>query len=178
MKNVRIGILVALAVTAALFFAWRFYNPNVPLWGGKGTDVYCTADAKLCSDGSYVGRVPPDCEFAACPAGSSDNQSGASVTLETKIDQGASGLDVKVIPLAILEDSRCPLDVQCIQAGTVRIRALLSSGLGEATQIFELGKPITTEAESVELIEVRPYPQEDVQVDAFGYTFVFKVMKR
>ncbi|MFH0737478.1 MAG: hypothetical protein V1827_02180 [Candidatus Micrarchaeota archaeon] len=29
--------------------------------------VACTADAKICSDGSAVGRVPPDCEFAPCP---------------------------------------------------------------------------------------------------------------
>ncbi len=27
----------------------------------------CTMDAKLCPDGSAVGRVPPDCEFAPCP---------------------------------------------------------------------------------------------------------------
>ncbi len=25
-------------------------------------------DAKQCPDGSYVGRVGPDCEFAACPS--------------------------------------------------------------------------------------------------------------
>jgi len=29
--------------------------------------VACTADAKICPDGTGVGRVPPDCEFAACP---------------------------------------------------------------------------------------------------------------
>lgn len=29
--------------------------------------VACTMDAKECPDGSYVGRIPPDCEFAACP---------------------------------------------------------------------------------------------------------------
>jgi hypothetical protein len=28
----------------------------------------CTADAKICPDGSAVGRIPPDCEFAPCPA--------------------------------------------------------------------------------------------------------------
>ena len=27
----------------------------------------CTLDAKKCPDGSFVGRVAPDCEFAACP---------------------------------------------------------------------------------------------------------------
>ena len=29
--------------------------------------VSCTMDAKQCPDGSYVGRMGPDCEFAACP---------------------------------------------------------------------------------------------------------------
>jgi len=29
--------------------------------------VFCTADAKLCPDGSAVGRVGPNCEFAPCP---------------------------------------------------------------------------------------------------------------
>lgn len=29
--------------------------------------VFCTMDAKMCPDGSYVGRVAPDCEFAPCP---------------------------------------------------------------------------------------------------------------
>ena len=29
--------------------------------------VACTAEAKLCPDGSAVGRVAPDCEFEACP---------------------------------------------------------------------------------------------------------------
>lgn len=29
--------------------------------------VFCTTDAKICPDGSAVSRVPPTCEFAACP---------------------------------------------------------------------------------------------------------------
>jgi hypothetical protein len=29
--------------------------------------VACTEDAKECPDGSFVARVPPDCEFAPCP---------------------------------------------------------------------------------------------------------------
>lgn len=27
----------------------------------------CTMDAMQCPDGSYVGRVPPSCNFAPCP---------------------------------------------------------------------------------------------------------------
>ncbi len=29
--------------------------------------TFCTQDVFLCSDGSYVGRVAPSCEFAPCP---------------------------------------------------------------------------------------------------------------
>lgn len=36
-------------------------RPSVP-----PGDVVCTMDAKQCPDGSYVGRVPPSCEFAPC----------------------------------------------------------------------------------------------------------------
>ena len=32
-----------------------------------GGQVACTMDAKMCPDGSFVGRVAPDCAFAACP---------------------------------------------------------------------------------------------------------------
>lgn len=33
----------------------------------NGNAVACTQDAKLCPDGSYVGRTEPNCEFAPCP---------------------------------------------------------------------------------------------------------------
>ena len=38
-------------------------SENKGLW----EPVACTMEAKICPDGSSVGRVPPDCEFAPCP---------------------------------------------------------------------------------------------------------------
>ncbi len=35
-------------------------NPQPP--------VYCAQDVMRCADGTYVGRVPPACDFKACPA--------------------------------------------------------------------------------------------------------------
>lgn len=32
--------------------------------------IFCTQEAKICPDGSYVSRTGPNCEFAACPGGS------------------------------------------------------------------------------------------------------------
>lgn len=36
--------------------------PTIPPVSGV-----CTQDTKLCSDGSYVSRIPPTCEFPPCP---------------------------------------------------------------------------------------------------------------
>lgn len=52
-------IIILTVIAGAVFFI--FYNNN------KEAPAYCTMEAKLCSDGSYVGRVGSDCEFAACP---------------------------------------------------------------------------------------------------------------
>ncbi len=57
MKKIFLLVLVALAVTlTGCALPWQ-----------KTTPVACTMEAKLCSDGSSVGRTGPNCEFAACP---------------------------------------------------------------------------------------------------------------
>jgi hypothetical protein len=41
---------------------------SFPYWdSGKETPGACTMEAKQCPDGSYVSRIPPDCEFSLCP---------------------------------------------------------------------------------------------------------------
>ena len=42
----------------------------IPTPAPEDKGVACTMDAKLCPDGSSVGRIPPNCEFAPCPASS------------------------------------------------------------------------------------------------------------
>lgn len=41
-------------------------------------DVACTMEAMQCPDGSFVGRQPPSCEFAACPGQGRGNGSGST----------------------------------------------------------------------------------------------------
>lgn len=55
--------------------------------------VFCTQEAKLCPDGSYVGRIGPKCEFAQCPDSdngdlwktSTDSQTGISFKYPEKL---------------------------------------------------------------------------------------------
>jgi hypothetical protein len=166
MKNYAliIGVL-ALVVGGG---SWAIYTRVAQAPGGGKA---CTMEAKLCPDGSAVGRTGPNCEFAECP-------SGGSISLEARIGQEVSGLDVSIMPLAVLQDSRCPIDVQCIQAGTVKMRARLTSGLGTATQEFTIGQPITTEAETVTLTDVSPQPTAGIKIKDSEYVFRFEVAKR
>lgn len=57
------SIFVGLAVLLAGIFMWYYRTPEPP-------EFACTADAKMCEDGSFVGRTGPKCEFAPCPADS------------------------------------------------------------------------------------------------------------
>jgi hypothetical protein len=40
--------------------------------------VVCAADAKICPDGTAVGRVPPECDFAPCPPETSSSGGGSA----------------------------------------------------------------------------------------------------
>jgi len=98
--------------------------------------------------------------------------------VEVSLGQTISALGVTITPLEVLEDSRCPTDVVCIQAGRVRLRATLVSGLGTADQVFIIGEPITTEAEEVTLVAVEPAPVSTVAIKNADYRFTFKIQKR
>lgn len=135
----------------------------------------CTMEAKICPDGSVVGRSGPKCEFTACPITKKEE----GIILKAKIGETKSGLDVSVTPISIIEDSRCPSDVTCIQAGTVRVKIKILSGLGESEMIISFnGQPVTTEVEQIELVEVLPYPNSKIKTTPNDYVFSFKISKR
>jgi hypothetical protein len=51
-----------------MFFGAMFsHTPYTPPTASSTEPVACTMEAKLCPDGSYVGRTGPNCEFTACP---------------------------------------------------------------------------------------------------------------
>lgn len=172
-RTIFVGVI--LLVAAGGFLWWRSYGFNIPQAPGS---VACTMEAKLCPDGSYVGRQGPSCEFAACPTVASTTPSGTTLQIKGGIGESIQGAGVVISPILVLEDSRCPTDVQCIQAGTVRVRTQLQTGQGSAEQIFALNKPITTEAEIITLIEVTPTKNSKVTISPSDYVFTFKVVKR
>jgi hypothetical protein len=68
MQN-KVFVLVFIAVVFVLGGLLYIYNPSPTEYKNPNEEepVACTMEAKLCSDGSYVGRTGPNCEFTACP---------------------------------------------------------------------------------------------------------------
>jgi hypothetical protein len=68
MKGKMLAVVLLVILAVAIIGAARYLRPaprlSIP---APGAGVFCTADAKMCPDGSYVGRRPPSCEFAPCP---------------------------------------------------------------------------------------------------------------
>lgn len=52
-------ILIIVAVLATVMYLISGFSQTNP--------VVCTQEAKICPDGSAVGRTGPNCEFTSCP---------------------------------------------------------------------------------------------------------------
>jgi hypothetical protein len=72
--------------------------------------------------------------------------------VEVGLNESKMVSQVELSPQTLLEDSRCPVDVSCIQAGTVRVRTKLTFNDGYITErTFSLGKPILVQGVTVTL---------------------------
>lgn len=157
-------IVIGVVVLAVLGF-WLFNSSNKAPEGQA-----CTTEAKICPDGTAVGRTGPNCEFATCPT----VQGAATSTVATIGVGGTATINgVQITALNLVQDSRCPVDVQCIQAGTVTVRAAVDSfnkdfvfTLGEAQEIGNL---------IVKLESVTPAKNSKETIKTSDYRFTFSV---
>ena len=81
----------------------------------------------------------------------------------------------------IVEDSRCPPDVECVWAGNAKIRITLAKGR-KAAKTFELNsalKPdsILFEGYDIRLVDVRPRPGERVKMVAMPPAATISITK-
>ncbi len=115
-RNLAPLFIIFIVVFAALGIG-TYYAKNraVP------TPVACTMEAKLCPDGSYVGRVGPRCEFAECPAApnptptsectkDSDCPSSQYVCVETQgMGTACPSNDPSCVPTHVVIKGECKL---------------------------------------------------------------------
>lgn len=99
-------------------------------------------------------------------------------TIDDGIDRARIGQTVvrsgiSVMPIAIVEDSRCPAKVACIQAGTVRI---LADVAGSRTEL-KLDQPVAVAGGTVNLIEVHPGLRAETVTYPDEYRLGFRITR-
>ena len=100
----------------------------------------------------------------------------------TTADADADGSDVRlgqtayvngprVRPVAVLEDSRCPADAQCVWAGRVRLKMLWLKPAGDQEFELTLGEPKPLADGAITLTSVRPEKVSGRAAEQADYRF-------
>ena len=167
MKNFLIGgVLLVVFLGGSLILVSKIGTP-------APKQIACTMEAKLCPDGSSVGRTGPKCEFVDCPNAGNVKEAEATIAV---LNQKILNNGVYITPLEMMGDSRCPLGVQCIWAGTVNLKVLLEREGGVQTATLTIGNPLTFAGKRVSLVGVTPRAHSGKTILPADYRFEFSVM--
>jgi hypothetical protein len=80
---------------------------------------------------------------------------------------------LRVRPIAVVEDSRCPTDVTCVWAGRLVVRSEVSGGSWRRTFDLELGKPQQVADGALTLVAAVPAKVAGSEIDPRAYRFTF-----
>ncbi|MDO8554075.1 MAG: hypothetical protein Q7S22_04670 [Candidatus Micrarchaeota archaeon] len=123
--------------------------------------IACTQEAKLCSDGSAVGRTGPNCEFAACPNSITSDENQTQVLKTFELDKSftisenetltnqAEDITIKAVSFT---SSLCPADVICIWSGELGVNLEVNNEtvyLGDVTR-----KTVNVSSYQIDLLSI------------------------
>ena len=110
--------------------------------------------------------------LASCATAPVPPASGPSAA----IGKAAAVDGLRVRPIELLEDSRCPASVQCVWAGQVRLLVDITRGDGAHQQReLTLGAPQNIDWGWLTLTDVAPAKQAPGSIDPGAYRFTFRL---
>ena len=106
----------------------------------------------------------------------SEQRETIKINKQKKFSQ--SKITIKFVSL--IEDSRCPIGVNCIQAGNARIKVEISNGTNK--EIFEINTTMGVKGASfggyaINLIELTPIPRNNVKINQNSYKAKFSIVR-
>jgi hypothetical protein len=83
--------------------------------------------------------------------------------------------------VSVIEDSRCPVGVNCVWSGNAKVQIQMTNRKG-ISKIFELNthlepQTVTFEGYEIKLAGLLPRPRANTQIDAKRYTATFILTK-
>ena len=118
------------------------------------------------SNGTYIAVTAP-------------NQGGTQVTVTTHVGSVSSiNSTADITPLEVIEDSRCPIGVYCIQAGRVVVKTSVRSY--DAVQIVNItsGQSVTTvDGYRISITDVQPIKRSGFNINQGDYVITYQVSR-
>lgn len=107
--------------------------------------------------------------LAACATTAAAPPSSGVAT--ARLGQSVRVGPLRVTPLALLEDSRCPENARCVWAGQVRIRARIATRDGAGERELTLGKPVAAGSGMLVIEDVSPRRRTGATIPRSAYRF-------
>ena len=81
---------------------------------------------------------------------------------------------LRIRPLRVVEDSRCPINARCIWAGRVVLRTEVRGAAGSATYDLILGEPVIHASGRLTLVAAEPGRVAGAGTEPGAYRFTFE----
>jgi hypothetical protein len=85
--------------------------------------------------------------------------------------------NLRIRPIKLLEDSRCPTAVQCVWAGRIVVRVEVEGGAGADVADLPMGVPVGLGGVSLTLISTEPGKDSVNPIPLRSYRFTFTIAR-
>ena len=110
--------------------------------------------------------------LAGCVTAQARTNEDGSVT--ARLGQTVNVGGPRVTPLAVLEDSRCPMEARCVWAGRLRLSVRVTTGAGSSVREIASDKPLQVADGQLEIVNVMPPRSVRGPIKPGDYRFSFK----
>lgn len=114
MNQKGIAVVPVIAIIAGILMLGLvgYFVFNVATNSNENTTVACTTEAKVCPDGSAVGRTGPNCEFAMCPTVNTNATAGDGCVI-TGCNSEVCSNEAAVSACVVLPQYACYKTARC-----------------------------------------------------------------
>jgi hypothetical protein len=115
--------------------------------------------------------VPAEAAQSAVVAASTHGRGHSSVMVTVPFGRSVRINDLVVRPVSVLEDSRCPAEVQCAWAGNMRVSFATA---GRSNFTLELGRPLPIAGGRLTLLSAEPRRTKAASPAPKAYVFTLR----